>query len=175
MKLDPIFTAKNNELYKISDNSKVDLSDVKEINGSSLVYTNNFICKISIPWSKVELEDELYNEEFLANLRDYLKILDDKNQFAIIKPVIDKSLENQDQLELFINAFNHTARRVKDCVSVAGMELPSELLAKGFSDDSPVVQFIEKLAVKHAQYVYFADKNFVSEQKISTPDTIILL
>ena len=175
MKLDPLFTAKNNELYKISNNSKVNLSDLIEIDGTKLVYTSNFISKISIPWSKVELEDELYNEEFLANLRDYLKILDDKNQFAIIKPLVDKSLENQEQLELFINAFNHTARRTKDCVSLVGMELPPELLAKGFGADSPSLQFMEKLEIKHAQFVYFADKKIISEQKIVTPDTIILL
>ena len=174
MKLDPIFTAKNNELYKISDNSMVNLSDVKEIDGNNLVYTNNFICKISIPWSKVELENELYNEEFLAALRDFLKILDEKNQFAIIKPVIDKPLESQEQVELFVDAFNHAARRTKDCVSVIGMELPSKLLEKGFEADSPSAQFIEKLAIKHAQFVYFADKNVVSEKKISTPDTLVL-
>ncbi len=175
MKLDPLFTAKNNELYKISDGSKIDLSQIKEIDGNNLVYTNSLFCKISIPWSKVELEDELYNEEFLANLRDYLKILDDKNQFAIIKPLIDKSLENQEQLELFINAFNHTARRTKDCISLVGMELPPELLSKGFGSDSPSLQFMEKLEIKHAQFVYFADKKIISEQKIVTPDTIILL
>ena len=175
MKLDPLFTAKNNELYKIADNSKVDLSEIKEIDGNSLIYTDSLFCRISVPWSKVELEEELYNEEFLAALRDYLKILDEKKQFAIIKPIIDKPLENQEQLELFIDAFNHTARRTKDCVSLTGMELPAELLTKGFDADSPVAQFTEKLAIKHAQFVYFADKKLVSDQKVSTPDTIILI
>ena len=51
------------------------------------------------------------------------------------------------QTEAFINAYNHTARRVKDCVSVAGLELPAQLKDKG--------AFMETLAIKHAQYVYF--------------------
>ncbi len=175
MKLDPLFTAKGNELYKLSDGSKIDLSQIKEIDGNNLVYTNNLFCKISILWSQVELAEELYNEEFLANLRDYLKILDDKNQFAIIKPVADKSIDSQEALEAFINAFNHTARRTKDCISLAGMELPSELLTKGFGTDSPSLQFMEKLAVKHAQFVYFADKKLLLEKNLQAPDTIILL
>ena len=55
MKLDPIFTVKSKKLYKISDGSEVNTSSLK---------------KITIPWSTVEMEDEVYNEEFLANLRD---------------------------------------------------------------------------------------------------------
>ena len=52
-----------------------------------------------------------------------------------------------EQEELFINAFNHTARRVKDCISVAGMELAPQLKDKQ--------AFMDTLAIKHAQYVYF--------------------
>jgi len=174
MKLEPLFAAKNNELYKLADNSKVDLSKINELSGDKLLYTDNYICRISILWSKVELQDELYNEEFLANLRDYLKLLDEKNQFAIIKPVIDKTIEKEEELELFINAFNHTARRIKDCISVIGMELPEELLSKGFAADSPSLLFMEKLAIKHAQFVYFADKAFAAEKQLSLPETIIL-
>lgn len=133
MKLDPVFTVKENKLYKIADNSAVDTATLKQI---------------QIPWSKVEMEDEMYNEEFLAELRDQLKTLDDANQFAILVPVVDKPLETPEQTELFINAFNHTARRVKDCISVAGFELPAELKAPQ--------DFIDVLSVKHAQYVYFS-------------------
>lgn len=159
MKLDPIFTVKNNELYKIADDTKIDLTNVPEISSDNLIFTDNSFVKISIPWSKVELDDEVYNEEFLAALRDYLKLLDEKNYFAVIKPIVDKNLESPDQFEAFTTAFNHTARRIKDCVSVAGIELPDALLSKGFSPDSPATTFMETLAIKHAQYVYFADKS----------------
>ena len=112
MKLEPLFTVKENKMFCIKDNSEFDL---------------NALHKIEIKWSQVELELESYNEEFLAGLRDQLKVLDEKNEFAVLIPVVDKPLENAEQNELFINAFNHTARRVKDCVSVVGFELPVQL------------------------------------------------
>ena len=132
MKLDPIFTVKNKKLYKLSDNSEVDTSTLK---------------RIDIPWSTVELEPEAYNEEYLAGLRDQLKALEDAGTFAVLVPVVDKALETPEQEELFINAYNHTARRVKDCASVAGFELVPQ-----FKDKQA---FMDTLAIKHAQYVYF--------------------
>ena len=132
MKLDPIFTVKNRKLYKLSDNSEVDTSTLK---------------RIDIPWSTVELEPEAYNEEYLANLRDQLKAMEEAGTFAVLVPVADKPLETPEQEELFINAYNHTARRVKDCVSVAGLELVPQLKDKQ--------GFMDTLAIKHAQYVYF--------------------
>lgn len=132
MKLDPIFTVKNKKLYKIADGSEVDTATLK---------------RIDIPWSTVELEDEAYNEEYLAGLREQLKSMEAAGEYAVLVPVVDKALETPEQEELFINAYNHTARRVKDCASVAGLELPAQLKDKG--------AFMETLAIKHAQYVYF--------------------
>jgi len=132
MKLDPIFTVKNKKLFKIADGSEVDTSTLKRIN---------------IPWSTVEIEDETYNEEFLAQLRDQLKSLEEAGIFAVLVPVADKPLETPEQEEAFINTFNHTARRVKDCISVAGMELAPQLKDKQ--------SFMDTLAIKHAQYIYF--------------------
>ena len=140
MKLDPIFTVKENKLYKISDNSAVDTAALK---------------KIQIKWSEVELAEESYNEEYLANLRDELKAMDDAGTFAVLVPVVDKPLDSAEQIEAFINTYNHTARRVKDCVSVAGFVLPEEITSKGFDAGTPAADFMETLAIKHAQYVYF--------------------
>ena len=153
MKLDPIFTVKENKLYKISDNSAVDTASLK---------------KIEIKWSQVELAEESYNEEYLSQLREGLKAMDDAGTFALLLPIIDKPLENADQLELFINAFNHTARRVKDCVSVAGFVLPEEITAKGFGESSPAADFMETLAIKHAQYVYFT-------KNPNAPENIVII
>lgn len=141
MKLEPLFEVKDNKLYKIADNSLVDLSTLK---------------MIEIPWTTVEIEDESYNEEFLALLRDQLKGMENMNKFAVLVPLVDKPLETPEQFELFTNAFNHTARRVKDCISVVGYKLPSELTAAGFGEGTPVESFIETLAKKHEQYVYFS-------------------
>lgn len=143
MKLDPVFYIKENTLYRISDNSKTDAED---------------FTKIELPWSAVEMEDECYNEEMLATLRDKLKKMEDENKFAILVPLVDKPLETAEQLELFTNAFNHTARRVKDCVSVVGFELPEQL--KDYS------QFIEVLSVKHAQYLYFTKRSDIQGENI---------
>ena len=132
MKLEPLFTVKNSKLYKITDNSEVDTSTLK---------------RIDIPWSTVEIEDEAYNEEYLAQLRDQLKNMEETGEFAVLVPVVDKPLETPEQEELFINAYNHTARRVKDCTSVAGLELAPQLKDKQ--------AFMDTLAIKHAQYVYF--------------------
>ena len=140
MKLDPIFTVKQNKLYKISDNSAVDATALK---------------KIQIKWSEVELAEESYNEEYLAQLRDELKAMDDAGTFAVLVPVVDKPLDSAEQIEAFINTYNHTARRVKDCVSVAGFVLPEEITSKGFDAGTPAADFMETLAIKHAQYVYF--------------------
>ena len=132
MKLDPVFTVKNKKLYKIADNSEVDTSTLR---------------RIEIPWSTVEIEDGIYNEEFLAQLRDQLKQMEETGIFAVLVPVADKPMETPEQEEAFTTAFNHTARRVKDCISVAGMELVPQLSDKQ--------AFIDVLSVKHAQYVYF--------------------
>lgn len=145
MKLDPLFTVKNNKLYKIEDNTEVDLASVR---------------RIEIPWTTVEMEDEAYNEEFLATLREELKKLELLNTFAIIVPVVDKTLDSPEKQELFINAYNHTARRIKDCISVIGMEIPAEL--KDYQ------AFIDTLSIKHAQYIYF------SKTELPQSDSILM-
>lgn len=141
MKLEPLFKVENNKLFTIKDSSPVDLEKLQ---------------KICIKWSQIEMNDEEYNEEFLADLRDKLKNLDEINAFAILVAEADKPLETPEQYELFINAYNHAARRVKDCVSVAGISLPLQLLKSGLEADSQVQAFIDTLNIKHSQYVYFA-------------------
>ena len=158
MKLDPIFTIKNNTLYKIDNNSPVDTSTLKQI---------------QIKWSTVELAEESYNEEYLAQLRDELKAMEEAGTFALLVPLVDKPLENAEQVEAFINTYNHTARRVKDCESLAGFVLPDEITAKGFDAGSPARDFMDTLAIKHAQYVYFVRAS--SAAKDAIPDSISLI
>lgn len=155
MKLEPLFSIQGNKLTKISDNSPVDPKTFKQV---------------EISWAKVEIEDESYNEEFLAALREELKPLDTQNQFVILCPVVDRKFETPEETEAFINAMNHTARRIKDCTCVAGFLLPDELLEKGIDGDSPAAAFMETLAVKHAQYVYFVPEK--SEKKYNLNEAI---
>ena len=158
MKLDPIFTIKNHTLYKISDKTPFATADIK---------------KIEIAWSTVELAEESYNEDFLAKLRDQLKSMETAGNFALLVPLVDKPLENEEQLEAFINTFNHTARRVKDCENLAGFVLPDVITSKGFDAASPAASFMETLAIKHAQYVYFVNTGALSQDKI--PDNIAVI
>lgn len=151
MKLDPIFTVSNNKLFTISDKTPVDISTLK---------------RTEILWSTVEMEEESYNEEYLANLREQLKPLDEINKFVILVPVVDKPLETSEQIELFINAYNHTARRIKDCTCIAGFELPSSILKFGLADNSAAIEFMETVAKKHAQYVYFASQSDVTNYNL---------
>ena len=163
MKLDPIFTVKQNKLYKISSGEEVNPSGFS---------------RIEIKWSKVELQSQIYNEEYLADLRNDLKNLEIKNRFAILVPLVDKNLDTSEETEAFIDTCNHTARRVKDCISVAGFELPAKLIAGGFGAGSPAADFMEKLAIKHAQYVYFVKEDaFASKQNSPVkplPESIVL-
>lgn len=155
MKLEPIFCTKENKLYKISNNALVDAST---------------LAQKSVAWSTVETEDECYNEAYLAALRDELKVFDNENdtfdddskKYVIIEPVVDKELSTLEQKELFINAFNHTARRIKDCTCIVGILLPSQLLL----DSQATNDFIEKLLVKHAQYNFFAKKEECENSEI---------
>lgn len=140
MKLEAVFTINNNKLIKIADNS--------EFNTTTLIQE-------TINWSTIEMEDEIYNEEYLADLRNKLKSYDEQGKFAVLVPVVDKPLETPEQKELFINAYNHAARRIKDCVSVAGFVFPEVTL----SDAAFLQDFMDTLAIKHAQYVYFVSKS----------------
>lgn len=159
MKLDPVFEVKANKLYKLADGKEVAPSSLK---------------LIDIKWSEVELEPESYNEALLADLREQLKPLDDSDTFVILNPIVDKDLKTQDSVELFINAYNHTARRIKDCTCIAGFLLPQALMVYEKGAVSGPNQFIEALAVKHAQYVYFATADDLNKSQMDSKDSIAI-
>jgi hypothetical protein len=162
MKLEPLFFIKQNNLYKIQTQEKVELSKFQTISYQEFTQnplSNEFV-KIDINWSAIELEDEVYNEELLAQLRDNLKKLDENNHFAIINPIADKQISSYDDADLFINACNHMARRIKDCESVIGLELPDQIFAQEAAAD-----FMDTLSKKHANYVFFANNSNESKVK----------
>ena len=162
MKLEPLFFIKQNNLYKIQTQEKVELSNFQTVSYQEFTQnplSNEFI-KIDINWSAIELDDEVYNEELLAQLRDNLKKLDENNHFAIINPIADKQISSYDDADLFINACNHMARRIKDCESVIGLELPDQIFAQEAAAD-----FMDTLSKKHANYVFFANNSNESKVK----------
>lgn len=153
MKLDAKVFLKDNQLFNVCDSSALD---------------ENKVVEFEVEQSVVELGDEVYNEEMLAELREELKKLEATGQYAWIKIISDKALDSADELDTFINTYNHTARRIKDCENVIGFMLSENLLSKGMD---AVTDFCEVIAKKHAQYIHMAEKT-VSD-RLNLTDALI--
>ena len=134
MKLEKLFEAKDGRLYKIGG---------EEVPIDGMAKT--------VRWSEVESETEVYNEIFLAQLRDELKNLEAQNKFVYIDAIFDKDGDASQ----FTAAMKHCARRIKDCISVVGFAIPEKLTAGGFAEGSVAQEFIAELSHKHQQYVFF--------------------
>ena len=131
MKLERLFKVENNKLCTLS-------GDAVSLEGKAF----------PVKWSDVEAGAEEYNEDFLAKLRDDLKSLEKKGEFVFIEPVFDKSAD----YEQFTAAMKHCARRIKDCVSVIGFAIPSEIFEQR-------AFYIEELSAKHAHYCFFCKRS----------------
>lgn len=132
MKFEKLFESKEHKLFK-TGGEEVPVSAVKAF---------------PVKWSDVEGAEEEYNENYLAKLRDELKAMEEKGEFAFIEPVYDKdAIPGQ-----FNNAMKHTSRRIKDCASVIGFALPEQVAG----DVDVLADFLEKISEKHPHYVYFA-------------------
>mgnify|MGYP002868692298 CR=1 FL=1 len=145
MKLEKLFEVKNNRLYRI---------------GGEEVATAGMAKRVT--WSQVEPNADEYDEAFLAALRDELKNLEAQKKFVYIDAVFDKD----GTPEQFTTAMKHCARRIKDCVSVAGFSVPERLAQDGFAEGSVAKEYMLELLEKHAQYVFFC--------KTLTNDCVIL-
>ena len=141
MKLEKIFEAKDGKLFKVTGDA-VDLKNIKAI---------------PLSWKEVEADEEgAYNEELLAKLREELKALEEKNEenkFVYISPIIDREASpSADKAEQFTAAMKHSARRLKDCISIVGFAIPSQIA----KDSEKAAFYISEMSAKHAQYVFFA-------------------
>lgn len=134
MKLERLFQVKGGKLFKISgEDFPLSSKNIK-----------------SVKWSEAETSPEEYNEEFLANLRNELKSLEEKGEFVLIEPVFDKAdVSEESKIEQFTAAMKHTARRIKDCGSVIGFAIPQEIESKRDF-------YISELIQKHQQYCFFS-------------------
>lgn len=130
MRLERLFEVRGGELYSLGG-EKVSLE------GKAF----------PVRWSDVEAAPGEYNEDFLARLRDELKSLEAKNSFVFIEPVLDRSGGHED----FTAAMKHCARRIKDCASVIGFEIPEAVFERRDF-------FIGELSAKHGHYCYFCKK-----------------
>lgn len=161
MKLQPLFTVKSNELYTAGGTPVhfkfIPLSDLKIPAGAQ---PGDFFL-ISIAERDVAPAEDSYDEAFLARFRDFLKTLEENGQFAVLHIVpgdadgVLHSGADSECVQSYVSCVKHTARRVKDCASVAGVEIDGTFAAEHSCEK---VQFlIDELKVKHPQYVYFAD------------------
>ncbi|MBP5575918.1 MAG: hypothetical protein J6X67_04045 [Treponema sp.] len=152
MKLEPLFTSKDNSLFAIDGTAvsteNCSLLSAKDLTASSQVPADNKSpLLVGISWKEIGLDETCYNEELLANLRDFLKVLDEQNRFAIIVPEAGNSGLTTAEKDTFTASCKHCARRIKDCKSVIGFAIPEE---------ADPATFMEELSQKHAHYVYFS-------------------
>ena len=131
MKLEKIFDCQDGKLIKV-DGSAVESGTVSPF---------------ALSWKSVEEGDEgIYNEELLASIRLSLKEMEESGKFVFIKGEKDRD----GSFEQYTAAMKHAARRLKDCISIAGFWIPED----ANSEDAAL--FIEELSAKHAQYVFFS-------------------
>jgi hypothetical protein len=165
MKLDAQFESKNGKLFSIKNGCELTTENLiqADIAGTdpAVLASDEFARKFSraaksiicacVAWKTIELVPGSYNEEYLASLREFLKKTEALGISAIIVPVTEGRATDA-EFERYTAAMVHTARRIKDCESVIGFALPDEVAAV----PAAIASFIEAMAVKHAQYVYFS-------------------
>lgn len=148
MKLDAKFKCENKQLYFL-DGTLVQSSAFKKISAKDFLSDDlqgsDFFC-IDVKFSEVGFDEDSYNEDFLAGLRDSLKVLEEKNKFAFMNPVFDAQELNDSSKENFTASMKHCSRRIKDCENVIGFAVPSEVNSE---------YFIEELSAKHKHYIFF--------------------
>ena len=85
MKLEAKFKSEKNVLYFL-DGTKA------ELNGSS-------ISAREVRWTQVGLDEDSYNEEFLADLRDQFKSMEENDTYGFVVPVCDAECGSAEEKE----------------------------------------------------------------------------
>lgn len=163
--LDCVF---NFDACVLADESKISdlfLADGKFSDASRAVTADaDFLVRVAVAFQTVMLADGGFDESFLANLRTFLKKLETTGGWAVI--AFAESAENRNDsgknsapdanlcdsaiAAIAIAAISHTARRVKDCAAVIGVEIP-----ENFSD-ADITALKTELHRKHQHYFYFS-------------------
>ncbi len=164
MKFERKFEAKNNELFFV-DGTPFPVAGCTALTAASCRGKSAVPADVSrpfaveVPWTAVGLDEEHYDEAFLADFRDFLKALEEKGGYAFVVPVADRLPSTDGEKENLTASFKHCARRIKDCVSVIGFAVPECVDA---------VVFMDELKAKHAQYVFFSrDEKLLSDGAVA--------
>lgn len=146
MKLEAQFKSVNNRLCFLDGREpSIDSEKKCSLEGGSFAKDEVFF--VDMPWESVGMDEDSYNEEFLASMRDMLKGMEESSAYAVIVPVASKIPETLVEQETFIASMKHSARRIKDCKSVVGYVVPDFVNAD---------TFMEELKAKHGHYVFFS-------------------
>ena len=94
-------------------------------------------------------EEDVYNEEYLANLRKIFKLAQNYNLKFLFLPQIDEDL--QKDYTLTIKSMKHTARRLKKFENIIGFAIPEE---ECFKNEKVRQEFISELSEKHEHYKF---------------------
>lgn len=175
MKFEPLVQTKENKLFLLKDNSELNIADLHRVSFGDVVSNNAQVCAgkvtcVSLSFGDVQLENETYNEEGLALLREYLKKIEDAGGLAFIEVFANQKLDDADKADSFISAMVHAARRIKDAESVIGFSIAPELLVndskKPLDANSWSMWFVNEMNVKHAHYVYLVRSDYISQCNI---------
>ncbi|MBQ0038857.1 MAG: hypothetical protein KBS64_00325 [Treponema sp.] len=134
MKIEAKFYSENNSLFFLD--------------GSKAEPNTDQVAAIQVKWSDVGMDEDSYNEEYLANLRDQLKALEEKGTYGFVVPVCDADCDSAEKQEAFTASMKHCARRIKDCENIVGFAVPGQVDC-GY--------YMEELSAKHKHYIYFTD------------------
>lgn len=176
MKFDPLLKYENNKLSCIASEENISTENVFVCNIDDFINSNGECVKsqnvpvvvgVKVPVKTVELSDGNYNEDILAKFRDVLKSFENSNLFFFVIPVIEQKFSNAEEADSVISAMKHTARRIKDCESVVGFEIPVEFLSqdagKVLDENSWTMWFVSEMSAKHKHYLYFVSEIVVKE------------
>lgn len=165
MKFDARFGSKNGKLYAIKTGAEADTNalipfDSSVLSGASpesaeaeakrFSHDADKIIAVYVPYRAVEISENTYDEMYLAALRVFLKGIEESGIYAVVVPISDCGAGQLTQ------AMCHTARRIKDCVSVIGFAIPDTLT------ESEAAAFIDAMSAKHTHYVYFSNRHTLS-------------
>lgn len=110
--------------------------------------------KIQVAYKDIVLPGGGPNEEYLAALRNQLKDLEAQGQEAMLVPdLCAQDCKDVDAALEVTAAYKHCARRVKDCQSVKGFEIPA-VFASMERGGELADNFKAELLEKHPHYVF---------------------
>ena len=152
-------------IYSIIENIVIkNKNEFQNLSEDSL--STEILYNVTFPAEFAGNEQDGFDECFLAELRNFLKLLEPEEKTVIINLQCNENLKNNKELTLEL--FYHIARRIKDCVSVAGFTLPdfppaaeSAAMQENLSFPQKVIETLQK---KHPEYVYFVRSQQQYEQ-----------